>query len=580
MAVSMDALLRIKADVQGEGAVQGLTNKLGGLARAGDGVSKGFKGLAGSAGGLVGGLQTLVPLASGAGLVALANNSINAADHMFDLAQKSGMSVESLSQLGKAAKISGSDVEAVATASVKLSKGLVDGKAADTLKELGISATDASGKLKPTSQVMLEVADKFKAMPDGATKSAAAVALFGRAGADLIPMLNMGSAEIGKFSKMSGDYAKKANDFGDKLDMLQMKVGALGGKIGVALLPFLESATNALVGLVDGFNKLPGPLQTVIGLAAAIVIAWGPVTGVISTVVAIFTTLGPAIAGIGATIGGWAGIVGPAMAAITAAFSGLLAFLSGTVLPTLLAFFSGPVGWTVLAIAAVVAMCVAFREPIGKFLAWVGQAFANGWKVITQAFNTYVAKPIGDAWNALAQMLPNAMQRAANFVQGVWTGMINAVKGVVRVLLQYVADKINAVGTLVNVLINGFNRLPGPIKIPVVPMLTVPAFAAGGVVNGATMALVGEAGREYIIPESKMGAASASYLSGARGAAVLNGSGGGSAPTINITTGPVVELDGKRYVSMEDLERAMRVTAEGVIGRLRTPSARIALGVA
>ena len=41
MAISMDALLKIKADVQGEGAIQGLTNKLGGLAKAGDGVSKG-----------------------------------------------------------------------------------------------------------------------------------------------------------------------------------------------------------------------------------------------------------------------------------------------------------------------------------------------------------------------------------------------------------------------------------------------------------------------------------------------------------------------------------------------------------
>ena len=267
MAVSMDALLRIKAAVQGEGAVQGLAAKLNGLQGAAGKVSSGFKGLAGSAGGLVGGLQTLLPLASGAGLVALAQNSLKAADNMYDLSQKSGMSVEKLSQFGKAAKISGSDVDAVANASVKLSKGLVDGKAADALKSLGISATDASGKLKPTSQIMLEVADKFKAMPDGAAKSAAAVQLFGRAGADLIPMLNMGSAEIQKFSAMNGDFAAKANEAGDKMDMLQMKVGALGGKIGVALLPFLTAATDALVGLVDGFNKLPGPLQTEIGRA-------------------------------------------------------------------------------------------------------------------------------------------------------------------------------------------------------------------------------------------------------------------------------------------------------------------------
>jgi len=47
---------------------------------------------------------------------------------------------------------------------------------------------------------------------------------------------------------------------------------------------------------------------------------------------------------------------------------------------------------------------------------------------------------------------------------------------------------------------------------------------------------------------------------------------------INIQTGPVVEMNGQRYVSYDDLERAMRVTADGVIGRLRTPYARQALG--
>jgi hypothetical protein len=55
---------------------------------------------------------------------------------------------------------------------------------------------------------------------------------------------------------------------------------------------------------------------------------------------------------------------------------------------------------------------------------------------------------------------------------------------------------------------------------------------------------------------------------------------GGGTPTINITTGPVMEFDGQRYVTVADMERAMRLTAEGVIGRLRTPSARIALGIA
>ena len=564
--------------MQGEGAIQGLTNKLGGLAKAGDGVSKGFKGLAGSAGGLVGGLQSLMPLATGAGMVALAKGAVDAADNMNDLRQKTGVSVEALSQFKQAAEKSGTTIESVGGAMIKLNRGLADGKAGEALKSLGINANDASGKLKSTDQIMLEVANKFATMPDGAQKTAAAMALFGKSGADMIPMLNMGDKAIKDLAvTMTGEFASGADEFNDKMVDLQTGVAKLGVALGTALMPFLSSVTDGLIAMINGFNQLPGPLQTVIGLAAAIVIAWGPVTGAITAVVGIFTTLGPLLAGLGATIAGWAGIVGPTVAGITAALSGLLAWMTGTMLPALVGIFSGPVGWTVLAIAAVVAMCIAFREPIGQFLTWIGGAFAKGWQVITTTFNQYVLDPIQRAWNALAEMLPRIMKGAAEMVRSVWTGIINAVKGVIRNMLQMVVNSINVVGSQINRLISSFNSLPGP-DIPLVPTMSVPAFAEGGVVNRPTLAMVGEAGKEYIIPQSKMGQAAANYLAGARGDAVLSGASGSSAPTINIQTGPVVEFNGTQYVSMSDLQRAMRQTAESVMGRLRTPASRVALG--
>jgi hypothetical protein len=51
-------------------------------------------------------------------------------------------------------------------------------------------------------------------------------------------------------------------------------------------------------------------------------------------------------------------------------------------------------------------------------------------------------------------------------------------------------------------------------------------------------------------------------------------------PNVNITTGPVVEFDGTKYVTLSDLESAVQNTVSGIVGRLRTPSARIALGIA
>lgn len=104
----------------------------------------------------------------------------------------------------------------------------------------------------------------------------------------------------------------------------------------------------------------------------------------------------------------------------------------------------------------------------------------------------------------------------------------------------------------------------------------IPRFALGGVVDKPTIALLAEAGeREFVIPESRMAATAARYLSNYTSGEASST----NAPAINITTGPVLEFEGNRYVTMDDFERGLRSTAEGVIGRLRTPSARIALGL-
>jgi hypothetical protein len=267
-------------------------------------------------------------------------------------------------------------------------------------------------------------------------------------------------------------------------------------------------------------------------------------------------------------------------------------------------------------------MAIAFREPLMKFVAWlwnwgepirqfwaglwnglvqfvgyslttIGTLIANGakfwwqgvtgvWQAIGKGFVTYVVDPISKAWTAVMGLLPKVMNSAAEAVSRVWNGVVNGVKAVINGLLGYMASRINSIASMINRLIAGFNSLPGP-DLPFVPTFTVPAFAQGGMVSRPTLAMVGEGGeREYIVPESKMATASSRFLAGSRGADVIpSSSGAGSssrAPVINITTGPVLEFDGQRYVRMEDLEKAMRVTADGVIGRLRTPAARIALG--
>ncbi len=575
----MQALLKIKADVEGEGKVNALGRAIGGLSGTAGRVSGGLKGLAGAAGGLSGALGSLVPLATGAGLAAMAKGAIDAADNMFDLSQKTGVSVESLSKFQQAANASGTSIEGVGSAMIKLNKGLAagSGPAADALKALGLSATDASGKLKSTDKVMLEVADKFKAMPDGAQKTALALKLFGKAGADMIPLLNGGAKSIeGLAATMSTKFAQGADKLNDKLAALQGKLLQLGVQIGTALMPLLNGIADAVTAAANAFSTLPGPIQAIVGGLVALAAAFVVLAPAISAVISIAGAL--AGLGLGATIAGWLGAVGPAIAGMTVAFSGLLAWLTGTLIPGLLAIFSGPVGWTVLAVAAVVAMCILFRKPLTDFVLWLG----NWAKSIGQFFTNNITTPIANAWQAMVEFLPRAMSAIGDKVRGVFTGVVNTVKNAMRNVLLYIANAINSVSRNVNRLIGAFNRLPGP-NIPYVPTLSVPAFADGGVVSGPTLAMVGEAGPEYIVPERKAAAFAMNYLNGARGAAAIpayaNGGFVGGNAQINVTTGPVMQQGGQQYVSMADLEKAMRKTVDGVYASLRTPAGRYAVGV-
>jgi len=337
-------------------------------------------------------------------------------------------------------------------------------------------------------------------------------------------------------------------------------------ELGENILPLLTPFVQLLLGVVKAFSAMPEPLQTVIvaiGLIATAILAIGSAVAFLAPVIGAFKTLAITIsaANIGGIIAGWLPVIASGLAGVVGAVKAAGALI--------LAVFSGPVGWTILAVAAVVAMVIAFRKPLSDFASWLwnwGEPIRKFWVDLWNGAVTSATKAFA--------VLRIAVGKVAEFVKGIWTGMINSAKSVIRGLLQMIANNINSVGAQVNRLIGAFNRLPGP-DIPFVPALAVPAFAKGGYVDGGTLAMVGEAGPEYIIPESKMAAAAANYLGGARGSSVIPS---GNAQ-INVTTGPVMQQGGQQYVSMADLEKAMRKTADGIYASLRTPAGRYAVGL-
>ena len=198
--------------------------------------------------------------ALGVGITALVMPVARVGDEFFKLSQKTGVSVEALTALDYAAKLSDVTTEGLTKALQKLSIAMFDtqvngdeGSAA--LKALGVSATDAHGQIRPTEAVLLDLVEKFADMPDGADKAALAVKLFGKEGLAIIPFLNQGREGITALMEearrlglvMSEDVARASEVFNDNLTRLSAIFEGVQRQIGAAVIPILADFTEQVI---------------------------------------------------------------------------------------------------------------------------------------------------------------------------------------------------------------------------------------------------------------------------------------------------------------------------------------------
>ena len=341
-------------------------------------------------------------------------------------------------------------------------------------------------------------------------------------------------------------------------------------ELGENLIPLIIPLIQGLTSVVQAFGSLPEPLQTVIvavgGLAAAFVV----VAPLISAVGSAISVLGPIISAVVGFLTGGSGLA--------------------TAVGAVIAVLSGPVGWIAAIIAAGVAL-YAFRDQIGSF---VGAA-VNLFKEFANFAYSILVEPLVSNFQFIVAQAQSIFPRIGEAIRNAFTGVQDFVKGIINNIIGAFERFANSAISALNAVIRAANKLPG-VNISLAPSVSIPRlaeggyataagikqFAKGGMVNKGTLAIVGEAGPEYIIPEGKMLQASMNYLNGARGSSVIPQFAEGGmvgTPQINIKTGPVMQQGNERYVTMSDLESAMRTTADGIIKQLRTPSARFGLGI-
>jgi hypothetical protein len=268
------------------GPIGNVAGRLSGLSSAGEGLSKVFGGGAGLSGGLtnigasVAGLVNpfTVGLAAvaafGAGASAVASGLLDLEDRVEKLgntADKLGVSFEFIQLLEEAGNRSGVSIESVSSAFGKLQKTLAgadeESKAATAaLAKLGIAFTDLEN-LSPEEQIRL-IGEQLQGIDDPAKRTAAAMQIFGKSGADLLPFFaNLGPA-ADDIERLGGSLTAidrgRIDDFGAGIDALGVASSRLGELL---LLPFVglgEGIAQGSAEFLGGINAIVGPIGDVL----------------------------------------------------------------------------------------------------------------------------------------------------------------------------------------------------------------------------------------------------------------------------------------------------------------------------
>lgn len=559
MALDMTTALTIKANVVGQGQIKGLENGLGRVSKQTNRTANAMARLKGAAGGALGMMRSFLPVLGVAGIAAFAKSNLDAADAMSKLSQRTGVAAPVLDKFRQVANLNDTSIESLGKGFGILQKNMNDaltkgtGPAAEAFAALNVQLTDSNGKLRGADSVMLELGDKFRQMEDGTQKAALASQIFGqRLGQEMIPMLNAGGDAVRNMgTTMTQEGADKAAEFNDKITDLVEKFNKLGMTLTEALLPFLNQVVDGITVLIQNFQQLDQGTQRLIltlggiGLAAVI--------------------FQPILAVVGSLIGALGGLM-PVIVAIGTALKGLAIAAVAT-------FGLGPLAIGGLIIGAGV-LIYTFRDQI--FQAF--QAIGNTFRAAAETFYKIFIEPVQKRVQSMIEFFRESFMRVREFLTKPIEAAAQTIKRVFSGVVASIARSINFVVEAINRIIGAANQamaaVGGP-QLPFIPTVPVPAFAEGGVVGGPTLAMVGEGGeREYIVPESKMARASANYLAGLRGGAVVPrfAEGGVVVPntaSVSIQTGPVTQMGGQNFVTTQDLGAAVQSGVQQTLQMLR-----------
>lgn len=134
---------------------------------------------------------------------------------------------------------------------------------------------------------------------------------------------------------------------------------------------------------------------------------------------------------------------------------------------------------------------------LSKVASWFGDIFGKAFDAVKNAFSS-----IGDffkgVWDTVKSIFVNAGQMVGEAVGGAFKSAVNAVLGTIE-------NVVNGFIGMINGVLDVVRNLPGLGWIGSVSTVSLPRLARGGIVDSPTIAMIGEAGKEAVVPLENTG---------------------------------------------------------------------------
>lgn len=351
------------------------------------------------------------------------------------------------------------------------------GEAKDAVEELKISITNTDGTMKPLSQTMVELREKFAGLTEE-QKAQYAAMLTGQEGmSGLLAIVNASDEDFQKLTDEINNANGAAEDMASVMmdntagavEQLKGVLESAGILIGEKFTPYIRKLAEWITGLVEKFNSLSEEEQDQIVKFGLILAAIGPVLLILAKVISVVSTVVKAFKLFGTTMT----TVKTSIDLVKAGYIGLATQMGG--IPKLVAGISTGFGGMLAPIAAVIAIVAVL---VGAFVTlWkTNEEFRDNmvgiWNSIKESINNFfdgvverinalgfdfenITEVIKTVWFALCDVLAPVFEGAFNTIAIVLDGVFNQILSVMDIFIGLFTGNWEQLGEGVKGVVSG-----------------------------------------------------------------------------------------------------------------------------